>query len=166
MPQAGGAKFPPGPPVEVSWFLTIPTPTKLAPVIHNLKSKLENLKNKKICSQKKWSVTIILFMNCKIAYITYRVPLGHVYESPADIFRISKIHSRQLIILWFSVFLPKKKNFQSLKIIVCTINTAFTSNWLWWNNHHSMSLDGWDILENVILVKFCKKKEKKNFDLE
>ena len=49
-------------------------------------------------------------MNCKISYSTYKVPLDHIYESFDDIFRISKIHSRQLIIFYFSVFYQKKKN--------------------------------------------------------
>ena len=48
-------------------------------------------------------------MNCKISYLAYRVPLDHIYEPFDDIFRISKIHSRQLIIFYFSVFCQKKK---------------------------------------------------------
>ena len=49
-------------------------------------------------------------MNCKIGYLAYRVPLDHIYELFDDIFRISKIHSRQLIIFYFLVFCQKKKN--------------------------------------------------------
>ena len=47
-------------------------------------------------------------MNCKMAYIAHKVPLGMLYDSSDDIFLISKIHSRQLIILWFWRFLQKK----------------------------------------------------------
>ena len=47
-------------------------------------------------------------MNCKIGHLAYTVPLYHIYETLDDIFRISKIHSRQLIIFWFWRFLQKK----------------------------------------------------------
>ena len=62
-------------------------------------------------------------MNCKISYSAYRVPLDHIYEPFDDIFRISKIHSRQLIIFYFSVFCQKKKKLQSQQKIIHTINT-------------------------------------------
>ena len=62
-------------------------------------------------------------MNCKISYLAYRVPLDHIYETFDDIFRISKIHSRQLIIFYFSVFCQKKKKLQSQQKIIYTINT-------------------------------------------
>ena len=82
MPRARGAERPPGPPVIARWFLRIPTPTKSTLLIQNLSvQNLKILKNKKVCSRKnRWSVTIILFMNCKIAYITYKVPLAMLYE--------------------------------------------------------------------------------------
>ena len=48
-------------------------------------------------------------MNCKIAYTAHEVPLGMLYDSFDDIFPISKIHSSELIILWFWRFSQKKK---------------------------------------------------------
>ena len=57
-------------------------------------------------------------MNCKISYSAYKVPLNHIYETFDDIFRISKIHSRQLIIFYFSVFYQKKKKLRSQQKIV------------------------------------------------
>ena len=41
-------------------------------------------------------------------YMAYKVPLAILYNTSADIFRISKIHSSELIILWFWRFLQKK----------------------------------------------------------
>ena len=54
-------------------------------------------------------------MSCKIGYLAYRVPSYHIYDILDDIFRISKIHSRQLIIFYFSVFCQKKKIVKSAK---------------------------------------------------
>ena len=79
---------------------------------------------KKFAPKKKWSVTIILFMNCKIAYIVYWLLLSQLYNSFDDIFTISKIHSRQLIILYFLVFCRKKINLQRQQKIFYMINTA------------------------------------------
>ena len=50
-------------------------------------------------------------MNCKMAYMAYKVLLAMLYDSFDDIFLISKIHSSELIILWFWRFFTKKKKF-------------------------------------------------------
>ena len=42
-------------------------------------------------------------------YIAHKVPLGMLYVSCDDIFLISKIHSRQLIIFMILTFFAKKK---------------------------------------------------------
>ena len=47
-------------------------------------------------------------MNCRMAYIAHKVPLGMLYDSSDDIFLISKIHSRQLIIFMILTFFTKK----------------------------------------------------------
>ena len=60
-----------------------------------------------------------------MAYMAHKVPLAMLYDSFDDIFLISKIHSSELIILWFWRFLQKKKNLQSQQKIFCTINTAY-----------------------------------------
>ena len=62
-------------------------------------------------------------MNCKMAYMAYKVPLAMLYDSPDDIFLISKIHSSELIILWFWRFLQKKNNLQRQQKIIYSINT-------------------------------------------
>ena len=69
---------------------------------------------------------MILFMNCKNAYITYGVPLAMLYSIYADITSISKIYSSELIILCFKRFSPKKNNLQSQQKNFYTINSSFT----------------------------------------
>ena len=63
-------------------------------------------------------------MNCKMAYMAYKVPLAMLYDSSDDIFLISKIHSSELIILWFWRFFTKKKNLQRQQKINYSINTS------------------------------------------
>ena len=63
-------------------------------------------------------------MTCKIGNVAYRVPSYHIYETIDNIFRISKIHSRQLIIFYFSVFCKKKKIAKSAKNFF-NVNTVF-----------------------------------------
>ena len=55
--------------------------------------------------------------------MAYKVPLGMLYDSFDDIFLISKIHSSELIILWFWRFSRKKINLQRQQKINYTINT-------------------------------------------
>ena len=54
-------------------------------------------------------------MNCKIAYMAYVVPIGKPHNRFDDIFQISKIHSSELIIFCFSLFLREKKIAKSAK---------------------------------------------------
>ena len=63
-------------------------------------------------------------MNCKMAYMAYKVPLTMLYDSSDDIFLISKIHSSELIILWFWRFLQKKKICNVSQKINYSINTS------------------------------------------
>ena len=107
--RPGGQSAPPGPRLELANFWQHLPPLNRPPWFTFWSQNSKILKNKKVCSQqKKWSVTIILFMNCKMAYIAHKVLLGMLYDSSDDISSISKIHSRQLIILWFWRFLQKK----------------------------------------------------------
>ena len=90
-----------------------------------------------------------------------------LYNSSDDIFRISKIHSRQLIIFCFSLFSPQKNKLQSQQKINYTDKYRRVGlSWKCRNNGLFISLDGWDISKKPIFsAKKYKKIAKKNFDL-
>ena len=156
MPQAGGSKCPPAAPrLELGNFWQYLPPLNRPRSFTIWSQNWKISKNKKVCSPKKNEVTIILFMNCKIGYSSYRVPLDHIYETLDDIFRISKIHSRQLIIFYFSVFYQKKKKLQSQRKnflhdkyrLFEVLSSGSRKNCLF------TSSDGWDIWRNLISAK-------------
>ena len=86
-------------------------------------------------------------------------PLVIFYETLDNISQISKIHSRQLIIFFFSVFCQKKKEFANVsKKMFYTINTAKYGIAESPGNYGlSISSDGWDIRKNPISAKKYKK---------
>ena len=161
--QGRGGLSAPRPPVIDKIILMIPTPTKSTTFIPNPELKFKNYQKKKsLLRQKKWSVTRILFMNCKNSYITYGVPLAMLHSIYAEISSISEIHSSELIILCFPRFSPKKKNLRSQQKNFYTLNSSFTIRWIWRISRLFILLDGRDIQTNMTWTKMCQKCEKKS----
>ena len=69
-----------------------------------------------------------------MAYMAHKLPFGMLYDSSDDIFLISKIHSSELIILWFWRFSQKKKFLQRQQKINYIINTSTLVRSKCWNN--------------------------------
>ena len=123
--RPGGQSAPRAPRLELANFWQFLPPLNRPPWFTIWSQNWKILKNKKVCSQKKMKCDNNSIYELQDGiYSSQGTPWPCSMIHPMTFSLISKIHSSELIILWFWRFLQKKKNLQSQQKNFCTINTA------------------------------------------